>query len=260
MENKVNESQYPIIGVIGGLGPHAGLDFVRKIFTNTKAEKDQEHLDCILVSCPSGIQDRTAYLLSKKGDNPALGMFESARRLQKAGAHYISVACNTAHAGQIFSPFCEMVRDFLPGLTIINMLETCAAYCKDKGRFKRLGLLATIGTHKSGVYKEYFRANDKFDLLEPDNKGQKSIHEAIFNENYGIKAHSDNIKPEARERIRVEIQKFIEKGAEAVILGCTELPLAVEARDFSIPLIDPGLITARKLIELAAPNKLLEAQ
>ena len=183
-------------------------------------------------------------------------MFESARRLHKGGAQYASVACNTAHASQIFSPFLAMVKDFLHGLTIVNMLETCAAYCKDK---KRLGLLATIGTHKSGVYKEYFSANNNFELMEPDDQGQKSIHEAIFNKKFGIKAHSYDIKPEARERISQEIHKFIERGAEAIILGCTELPLAVKVRDFTVPLIDPGLITARKLIELAAPEKLMEA-
>ena len=255
MENKFKESQYPVIGVIGGLGPHAGLDFVRKIFTNTIAGKDQEHLDCILVSCPSVIPDRMTYLLSKEGENPALGMFESARRLHAAGVHYASVACNTAHAGLIFSPFCEMVKESLPGLTIVNMLETCAAHCKNK---RRLGLLATIGTHNTRLYQEYFSGNNNYELLEPDDQGKKSIHEAIFNDNFGIKAHSYDIKPEARERIRVEIQNFIEKGAEAVILGCTELPLAVEPGDFNIPLIDPGLLTARRLIELAAPDKLIK--
>ena len=255
MENKLKESQYPIIGVIGGLGPYAGLDFVSKIFSNTKAVKDQDHLDCLLVSCPGIIPDRMTYLLSQEGENPAYGMFESAKRLHAAGVRYASVACNTAHGGLIFSLFCEMVKESLPGLTIVNMLETCAAYCKNK---KRLGLLATIGTHNTRLYQEYFNANDNYELLEPDDQGKKSIHEAIFNENFGIKAHSYNIKSEARERIREEINNFIKKGAEAVILGCTELPLAVDPSEFSIPLIDPGLLTARKLIELAAPEKLKE--
>ena len=255
MENKLKESQYPIIGVIGGLGPHAGLDFTRKIFTNTKATKDQDHLDCLLVSCPSVIPDRTTYLLTKEGENPAIGMFSSAKRLHDAGVSYASVACNTAHAGLIFSPFCEMVKKFLPGLTIVNMLETCAAYCKN---IKRIGLLATIGTHNSRVYQEYFSENNNFELLEPDSEGQKIIHDVIFNEKYGIKAHSDEIDPIVSERIGVEIQKFVDRGAEAVILGCTELPLAVKPSNFTVPLVDAGLVTARKLIELAAPHKLVE--
>ena len=53
MENTVEKNQLPIIGIIGGIGPYAGLDFVQKIFSNTRAKKDQEHLNCILISCPS---------------------------------------------------------------------------------------------------------------------------------------------------------------------------------------------------------------
>ena len=88
-----------IVGVIGGLGPYAGLDFVKKIFSNTRATTDQEHLDCILVSCPSIVADRTSFLLENKSEdeNPALGMFESARRLYLAGVRIACVACNTAH-------------------------------------------------------------------------------------------------------------------------------------------------------------------
>ena len=248
----------PIIGVIGGVGPWAGLDFLRKIFANTIAIRDQDHLNCALISCPSIIPDGTVFLLEDKGEelNPAFGMFESARRLYLAGARIAAVACNTAHADRIFSPFLALVKEALPGLEIVNMLDTCALYVRESLRIKRLGLLATIGTHQSGVYREYFKGEDGFSLLEPDSSGQKNIHEAIYNEDFGIKAHSDGIEPRAKELITGEIHRLIERGAEAVILGCTELPLAVQSRDSPVPLVDPGLITARRLISLTAPEKL----
>lgn len=245
-----------LIGVIGGVGPYAGLDLMRNIFGNTIALKDQEHLDCVLVSCPSIIPDRTEYLLDdEKTENPALGLFQSAKMLHAAGVRYAVIACNTAHDGKIFRPFCEMVRESLPGLTIINMLETCVFYVKKNMSVRRIGLLATRGTHESEVYHEYF--TDGFDLVEPDIPGQERIHESIYSKEFGIKAFSQPVKPAALGIIKHEILGLIEKGAQALILGCTELPLAIHSGDIPVPVIDPGLIAARALVALAAPDKLL---
>jgi aspartate racemase len=247
-----------IIGVIGGAGPQAGLDFVQKIFANTKAKKDQDYLDCILVSCPSIIPDRTGFLLKGAGEeeNPAFGLFESAIRLYSAGARITAVACNTAHASRIFSPFCSMVKESLPGMEIVNIPETCVAYAKETN-IRRLGLLATIGTHKTGVYHEYFREDDGFLLIEPDSAGQGNIHQAIYSEDFGIKAQPPKVPQKAIEIINHEIIALSERSAEAIILGCTELPLAAQSLISPVPLIDPGLITARRLIALTAPEKLL---
>lgn len=257
-EPLIKESS-PCIGIIGGVGPFAGLDFVQKILKNTQAVQDQDHINCILISCPSLIPDRTQFLLQKKtqeGENPALGLFESARRLHLAGANLAVVACNTTHADRIFKVFSDMVRESLPGLRIINMLETCAAYMKESV-YRNLGLLATKGTYISGVYHEYFKKEEGFLLIEPDISGQENIHEAIYNKNFGIKAYSQPVTLQAANLLNSEIQRLIDKGAEAVILGCTELPLATQNQNYPVTVIDPGLLTARRLISIAAPEKLL---
>ena len=260
-----------IIGVIGGVGPQAGLDFVQKIFSNTIAVKDQDHLNCMLISCPSIIPDRTGFLLrpsrshgntAEETENPAIGMFESARRLYLSGVRIAAVACNTAHASRIFASFYSMVKESLPDLRVINMLETCALFVKDNLNVSRLGLLATKGTHKSKVYHEYFKKDDGFVLIEPDADGQDKIHEAIYNKEFGIKANSVKISSEATGRISHEITELVNRGAESIILGCTELPLAIPGQTYitengvNVPIIDPGLVTARRLIELTAPEKL----
>ena len=245
-----------LVGIIGGIGPYAGLDFLRNIFNNTKALKDQEHIDCVLVSCPSIIPDRTEYILSSGGmENPAIGLFESAKKLHAAGVSYAVAACNTAHAGRIYGPFRDMVKESLPGLTIVNMLETCANYVKKSLKIKRVGLLATIGTHQSKVYYEYF--GDFVDLIEPDAAGQAKVHEAIYSKEFGVKAFSQPVTLLARKNISQEIVKLVDQGAQAIILGCTELPLAIQASDVSVAIVDPGLIAARALVALAAPEKLL---
>jgi aspartate racemase len=153
-----------------------------------------------------------------------------------------------------------MVKESLPGLKIVNMLETAALFVKESLNIKRLGLLATIGTHESRVYHEYFKAEEDFQLMEPDNSGREKIHEAIYSEEFGIKAHSQYIKPQAQALINAEIESLISKGAGAVILGCTELPLAVSNESFPVPVIDPALLAARRMIELTAPEKLLHLE
>jgi aspartate racemase len=246
----------PLIGIIGGVGPYAGIDFMQKILGNTRALKDQDHLNCILISCPSIIPDRTEFLLKGEMENPAQGIFESAQCLHKAGAEYVVVACNTAHSPLIFQPFSCMARESLPGLTVVNMLETCAVFVKETLKHSHIGLLATKGTYKSRVYHEYFREEDGFVLMEPEERGREKIHEAIYSKQFGIKVHTQPIKTQAKNNIIYEIYRLAERGANAIILGCTELPLAVNPEDFSLPILDPGLITARKLIALTAPEKL----
>ena len=277
--NSGSRENVSIIGIIGGIGPQAGIDFAEKILSNTRAARDQDHLNCMLISCPSLIPDRTEFILGSKNDdeNPAFGLFECASRLYAAGSRLAVVACNTAHASRIYSPFLEMAKDAFPALRIENMLEVCADFTKTRLKISELGLLATLGTHKSGVYREYFRREDGFSLIEPDDEGQKRVHEAIYGEYFGIKAHSWPISPQASEIIKKEILRLSARGARAIILGCTELPLAFRMMNnpvsgnpqkaislldtgltnYPVPLIDPGLIAARRLIELAAPEKLL---
>jgi len=236
------------IGIIGGVGPQAGLDFLQKIITNTKAVSDQDHLNCILISCPSLIPDRTEYLLYGQVENPAVGMFECARRLYAAGARRAVVVCNTAHADRIFTPFRAKVAELLPGLGIVNMLETCANHVKTSLHVHALGLLATKGSHQSRVFHEYFRDEDGFQLIEPAIAEQEQVHEAIYNEQYGIKANPRHVTSQAKECIHRAACRLIDRGAEAIVLGCTEIPLATQNSHFPVPVIDPGEITARHLV------------
>jgi aspartate racemase len=254
------ERMEPILGVIGGVGPYAGLDFLKKIFDNTDAKKDQDHISCVLVSCPALIPDRSEFLLNgtiPAEENPAYGMFQCAEKLYAAGARYLAVACNTAHAGRIFAPFRAMVNDSLPDTVIINMLEACSSAIKERGQYRRIGLLSTKGTHTSGVYHEYFQVADGFTLLEPDPSARERIHDAIYNEIYGIKACARPVSGEARGILAAAVRDLADRCVEAVILGCTELPLGVDPAAFPFPLIDPALFTVRRMIALAAPEKLL---
>jgi aspartate racemase len=150
-----------------------------------------------------------------------------------------------------------MVREKLPGLEIVNMLETCVIHLRrNMPEIKRIAYLATKGTYKSRVYHEYLKADEGYSLMEPDDQGQERIHEAIYSKEFGIKTHFDPAHAKARSVLLYETFKLMDRGAEAVILGCTELPLAIDPHDFLAPVLDPGKLTARRLIDLAAPEKL----
>mgnify|MGYP000203337425 FL=1 len=91
-----------MIGVIGGMGPQAGIDLVQKIINLTKAASDQDHLPIAMLSIPHSISDRTEFLLGKSDVNPAIAISEVICTLSKNGASIIGMPCNTAHAEPIF--------------------------------------------------------------------------------------------------------------------------------------------------------------
>jgi aspartate racemase len=226
------------------------------MFNNTLAKRDQDHVNAVLVSCPSLITDRTKFLLGEESESPVSGLFESAKILHQSGATYAVVVCNTAHSDRIYQPLCDRVANELPGLTMVNMLATCADWVRHNLAARKIGLLATMGTYTSRVYREYFPESEGFELMEPEQRGKERVMDAIYSLDYGIKAHSDPVMARACNILLYEGFRLAEHGAEALVLGCTELPLAVKASDFPIPVLDPGLLAARELIRLADPEKL----
>jgi aspartate racemase len=243
------------IGVIGGVGPYAGIDLVKKVFDNSIAVADQEHLDLYMTSCPSLIPDRTEYLLHA-GQNPAPGIIACFDKLARIGATVVVVPCNTAHAPKIYRQVEQWAQDNHPHVRFLNMIEeTCrflATLFPDGGT---IGLMATLGTHGVGIYSDYLATYPHLRLLEPSAEGKKRVHSAIYDRTYGIKAVFP-VSTRATEDLLSEARILIDQGAQVLILGCTELPLALKEGMLSCPLIDPTAILARAAIQVTAPEKL----
>ena len=237
------------IGIVGGVGPSAGTDLVNKVFSHTRAEKDQDHINLFLTSCPSIIPDRTGYLL-EGGDDPAPGLEKCIRWLAGCGATAVGIACNTAHAPEILG------RVNLPdGVKLINMIEQTAIYVSRMGDGAELkvGILATLGTLKCNVYDRYFKS-----LVKPDAAVAGAVHAAIYDREYGIKA-TPAVSDKARGVVCDAVMHLREKGCSAVILGCTELPLVFcgEHSYNGVKLVDPTEILAIELIRATEPEKLM---
>ncbi len=252
---------YPVIGILGGMGPTAGSDLFNKIVANTIANKDQEHLPTLMASLPHEIIDRTRYLLKMEETNPGYGMASLAMWLEKAGVTHCAIPCNTAHALPIWTVMQEELKKNNSKIIFMHILEEVRKECEERflanNKDKvRIGVLATNGTRQMGTYTHFFN-NSRFEIVYPSDKRQEMCQQSIYNEEYGIKAFSSKIKEEPVNLLLECIQELKDQGVEAVILGCTELPLALpEASYLGVPCIDPVNIQARALIRATYPDKL----
>jgi aspartate racemase len=247
-----------VIGIVGGVGPYAGLDLNRKIFDQTIATSDQEHLKTILISSSVEIPDRTEYLLGKTKSNPANAILKVLHELELAGAGVAGIPCNTAHATEIFDILIERLRENGSQIEVVHMIKAVSAFIKKYfPGIDKVGILGTSGTFYSGVYTKIFEP-EGFQVIYPDNEIQDSkVHLAIYHRDFGLKAKSSPVTKTAQELLMEAVENLIEKGAECLILGCTELPLAIRAdRIQGRMIVDPTLILARALIGKVAPEKL----
>jgi len=247
-----------MIGIVGGIGPYAGLDLLRKVFDNTIAGKDQDHIDTILLSMPSSILDRTEYLVGKVKENPGLAIAEVAKRLEMAGAMVAGIPCNTAHVSEIFQPILDELLMEGCRIKVLHMIhETISFLAGTFPKIKRIGVLSTTGTYLNSVYKDALEAKG-YEVFRPRSEMQEQlIHPAIYHPEYGIKSVSNPVQSKAKNNLLEGFSYLKERGAEAVILGCTEIPIAFSEKYIEgMVAIDPTTVLARALIQYDTPEKL----
>ena len=215
------------IGILGGMGPEATAYFFKLIIKNTKAEKDQEHIPVVIYSHPE-VPPRTDAVLGE-GPSPLPFLLEGVRVLKVAGADFIVMPCVTAH--HFYNQIMAEVR-----VPFINLVDETILYALRKvPEMKKAGLIASTGTLKSRLFHEAFD-KEGVEIVEPADEEQAQVMEAIFGKD-GIKAGFTSGK--CREIIHNTAQTLIGRGAEAVIAGCTEVPLVLKEGDIDVPLIEP---------------------
>ncbi|MCA9897131.1 MAG: aspartate/glutamate racemase family protein [Ardenticatenaceae bacterium] len=245
------------IGVVGGVGPFAGIDLLGKIAAETIANQDQDHLTALNWSQPAKIVDRTEYLLGQVAENPAGALAAQVQQLAQMGADVVGIPCNTAHAPRIFNQIRAALAAANCDVHLLHMIEEVGRFLRENlPEVKKFGVLSTTGTYRAGVYVEVLGALGFTAVLPPFPLQTEKIHPAIYDPIYGIKA-CGLATPQAQENLNEGIAALKTAGAEAIILGCTELPLAFTAPTAAgLPLIDPTRILARALIREANPAKL----
>lgn len=243
-------SPSPIIGIVGGVGPYAGLDLQQKILAQTAAARDQDHLPVISVSWPGEIPDRTAFLLGETDLNPAVPVLRQLALLGWMGATVAAIPCNTIHAPPIFDIIAAGVAGFERPLRLLHMIREVAAYLQaEHPAARRIGVLSTTGTYQVRLYPGILEPLG-FAVVAPEPDMQRElIHPAIYDPAFGIKAHG-HATAQARAALEEGIAALRARGAEAVVLGCTELPLAFPEQTWDgLPLVDPTWVLAHSLVE-----------
>lgn len=249
----------PLIGILGGMGPQAGLDLADKLITATATQSDQDHIPFILFSLPGEIPDRTTFLLGRSESNPAYAIADQFEKMSAMGITIAVMACNTAHAGPIFDLALALLREKGIKLRILHMVKETVSHIRENfPGIQRVGILATLGTYQAHLYDQALE-DQGLEAVIPDPATQESdIHAALYAPSIGIKTVPGDVTEEASRRVRSAIEHVVGLGAEAVILGCTELPLAVRENQIAgVPILDPARIMAEKLILATYPDKLV---
>lgn len=250
------------------MGPAAGLLLHRLIIENTKADKDQDHLRVVHVSFSDMIPDRTDSIMGGNPHLPADGMasavlsaYDVCRKLNMTVV--VGIPCNTFHAKPVWDSFISAVRQEavnserygqVGSLKILNMVEqTIEQITARIQRGAKVGILSTTGSRTAGIYSKPLSEHG-YMVLQPEN--QEQVHDIIYNPGWGLKA-VPSVSKKAETALLSKIEILAGQGAEVVILGCTELPLAVkDEKLFGAMILDPMQILARALIKAADPAKI----
>jgi aspartate racemase len=236
-----------MIGIVGGVGTFAGIYLYRKIYQLTDARTDQDHPPVALLSIPHKVSDRTMYLQGEVEENPGIAIAGIVKALASIGAEVIGIPCNTAHVPVIFK---EILKGVPPGIQLLNMVEEVGRHISaNYPDIRKAGILGTNGTYQSKMYTEVL-SSYHIEAIYPKESEQKGlVHPAICDEGYGIKAFSDPVTERARNDLLGVALSLVRKGSEAIILGCSEVPLAIhETRIDQSVVIDSVSVLAQVLI------------
>jgi len=223
------------IGIIGGMGPMASELFYRMVTEHTKAQKDQDHIQLIVLS-DAAMPDRTAAILSNKLDGPREKLLADAKLLQNAGCDALCVTCNTAHF------FVNLIRDELD-IPFIHMIEETSKKMAEKFPGGTIGVMATDGTIQTGLYQKTL---EQYGLkaFKPSAEAQKLVMHEIYD---CVKAGKPYDK-EAWAKIEAEYKAA---GCDSVLLACTELSVIKSDEKLDDWYIDPMMVLCEKVIAFA---------
>jgi aspartate racemase len=202
-----------VIGVLGGMGPLATIDFMQKVYEQTPATTDQEHLPMLVYSLPQ-IPDRLEHLKGT-GASPLPAMLEALTLLARAGVEVVAIPCNTAHYW-----YDDMVRE--TGLRILHIADAaCDELDAPAPNGAPVGLLATFATTQAGFYQERLRVRGHRCVVNTPSEFETLVTPAIYGIKRGEVDRSGRLLEEAAHRL-------FDRGAAKLVLACTEIPVALQ--------------------------------
>jgi aspartate racemase len=224
-----------IVGILGGMGPEATVDLMRRIIAGTDAKDDIDHIRCIVDNNPK-VPSRIKALLEGGGESPAPCMADMAKRLETWGADCLAIACNTAHN------YYPDVQGAV-AIPVLNMIELASVHAvKHNPGCKRVGVLASPAVRLTRLYTDVLEKLG-VEAVYPDIDYENRLLGVIKN----IKAGDTG--PEIRKEFAAIVENVGKNGAEIAIIACTELGIICE--EYSIPVVDAADVLAFELIRFA---------
>jgi aspartate racemase len=226
-----------IVGVIGGMGPEATVDLMRRVIRVTPAQDDIDHIRMIVDNNPK-VPSRINAVIEGTGESPSPILVEMGRKLQAYGADFLVIPCNTAHY------YFKDIRSAV-SIPVIDMIElTVDAVLREDPALKTTGLLASQAVLQTGLYMKRFGERG-VDLVYPQDELQDELMTAIRT----IKTGRYGIREESI--LRSAADDVIKRKAEALIIACTELSLIADALDPEVKLYDSVQILAEAVVRIA---------
>jgi aspartate racemase len=225
------------IGLVGGMSWESTLEYYRIINERVKEKLGGFHSARLVMYSVDFEEVENRQHQGQWEELTAL-MIDAARRVERAGADFLVICTNTMHimAGEVEKSI---------GIPLLHIVDATAAAVKTRS-FARVGLLGTRFTMEKDFYKERLRRNHGLDVIIPEEKEREIIHGILYDE-----LCLGTIREESKAAFRKIIGGLEARGAQGIILGCTEIPLIVKQKDYEIPLFDTTALHAEAAVGLA---------
>jgi len=225
------------IGLIGGMSWESSLEYYRIVNETVKEKLGGFHsAKCIMYSVDFEEIEKLQH--QGKWDEATDLMIDAARRVERGGADFVVICTNTMH---------KMADDVQESINIplLHIADVTAQKIKEKG-MQKVGLLGTRFTMEEDFYRMRLQEKHGLEIIIPDEEERQTIHGILYSE-----LVMGEIKEISKETFQKIIKNLEARGAEGIILGCTEIPLLVKQEDYEIPLFDTTTIHARASVEYA---------
>jgi aspartate racemase len=221
------------VGLLGGMGPDATVDFMAKVIALTPAKSDQDHIHMLVDHNPK-VPDRQPAILAD-GEDPGPELAAMAARLESAGADFLVIACNTAYV------FNKDVVDAV-SIPLVSIIDVTVAEAARHG--SAVGVLATNGCLAAGVYQSAL-ADAGVEAVLPTDAELGELMELIYAIKGGYQGEA------VSSRVAALAKALVDRGAQAIIAGCTEIPLVLADDMLDVPLVSSTDVLAQETVRLA---------
>ena len=230
-------NQEKIAGILGGMGPEATVDLMRRVIRNTPAQDDADHIHCLIDNNPK-VPSRIKALVEGTGEDPAPVMVDMARRLEGWGADFLSIACNTAHH---YYPAVQAAVK----IPVLNMIVLAAdAARKSDSAARKFGILCTPGTRTTKIYTDALQKHG-LEAVYPD----PDVEAALLGVIKAVKG--GDTSREVKDRLAEVVRHVSGKGVSTAIAACTELGVVMDGEEYPVTILDAAEVLAQAIVQNA---------